>query len=133
MDPSQVNWLAVLAAAALTFVLGGLWYSPLLFGRAWQRLAGLQDAQVQEGLARVFVGAAICALIGATNLAFFLGPDATLAFGLGAGAATGVGWVGTALTTTFLFERRPLALVAIDAGYHAVSYAAMGALLGAWH
>lgn len=133
MDPSQVNWLAVLAAAALTFVLGGLWYSPLLFGRAWQRLAELSDERVKEGVGKVFFGAAIAATIGATNLAFFLGPDATFGFGLGAGAAVGVGWVSTALTTTYLFERRPMALTAIDAGYHAVSYAMMGALLGAWH
>jgi uncharacterized protein YjeT (DUF2065 family) len=132
MDPSQVNWLAVAVAASLTFVLGGVWYSPLLFGRAWQRLAGLSDAQVGAHLARTFGGAAVCALIAATNLAFFLGPTATLGFGVGAGAAAGVGWVGTALATTFLFERRPLALIAIDAGYHAVAYTAMGALLGAW-
>lgn len=133
MDPSQVNWLAVLVAALLTFVLGGLWYSPLLFGRAWQRLAGLDDAQAQSKLALTFGGAAVCALIASVNLAFFLGPTATVGFGAGAGAAAGVGWVATGLTTTFLFERRPLALTAIDAGYHAVAYTAMGALLGAWH
>lgn len=133
MDPSNVNWLAVVVAAVLTFALGGLWYSPLLFGRAWQRLVGLEDARLKQHLARTFGGAAICAVIAATNLAFFLGKDATLGFGLGAGAATGVGWVSTAVTTTFLFERRPLSLVAIDAGYHAVAYTMMGALLGAWH
>jgi len=133
MDPSQVNWLAVVVAAALTFCLGGLWYSPVLFGKAWQRLAGLDDAQLAQHVTRTFAGAAICALIAATNLAFFLGPTATLGFGLGAGAATGIGWVATGLTTTFLFERRPTTLIAIDAGYHAVSFTLMGALLGAWH
>jgi len=133
MDPSQLNWLAVLAAAALTFLLGGVWYSPLLFGRAWQKLVGLDDEALKKNVARTFGGAAVCALIGATNLAMFLGPDADLGFGLAAGAATGVGWIATGLTTTFLFERRPLTLIAIDAGYHAVAYTAMGALLGAWH
>ncbi|MFT3712962.1 MAG: DUF1761 domain-containing protein [Archangium sp.] len=120
-------------ASLLTFALGGLWYSPVLFGRAWQRLVGVSDEKLKEHVARTFVGAFICALIAATNLAFFLGKDATLAFGLGAGAATGVGWVATSLTTTYLFERRPLALIAIDAGFHAVSLTMMGTLLGAWH
>lgn len=133
MNPANVNWLAVAVAALLTFVLGGLWYSPLLFGPSWQRLAGLSDAEVKSKVARTFVGAALCALIAATTLAFFLGPESTVGFGAAAGAAAGVGWVGTGLTTTFLFERRPLTLAAIDAGYHAVSYTAMGALLGAWH
>ncbi|GAB2489384.1 DUF1761 domain-containing protein [Arenimonas alkanexedens] len=34
----EVNIWAVLAAALSGFVLGGLWYSPLLFGKAWQRM-----------------------------------------------------------------------------------------------
>ena len=132
MDPSQVSWLAVTAAAASTFVLGGLWYSPLLFGKAWQRLVGLSDDDLRKRVAVTFAGAAACAVIGATNLAFFLGPDPSIGFGVAAGAAAGIGWIATALTTTFLFERRPGALIAIDVGYHAVAYAAMGAILGAW-
>lgn len=133
MDPSSVNWLAVLVAAVLTFVLGGVWYSPVLFGRAWQRLTGLSDEALKQHVARTFLVSFVCAAVAATNLAFFLGKDATLGFGLGAGAATGIGWVATAMTTTYLFERKPLALIAIDTGYHAVAYTVMGALLGAWH
>ena len=29
-----INYLAVLVAAVSTFVIGGLWYSPLLFQKA---------------------------------------------------------------------------------------------------
>ena len=36
----EVNWLAVLAATVAAFVLGGLWYSPLMFARRWQAAAG---------------------------------------------------------------------------------------------
>ena len=39
----EFNILAVIAAALATFVLGGLWYSPALFGRAWQREAGVTE------------------------------------------------------------------------------------------
>jgi len=35
----EFNVWAVLAAAVSSFVLGGLWYSPALFGPAWQRLS----------------------------------------------------------------------------------------------
>ena len=133
MNPAHVNWLAVLVSGALTFIIGGLWYSPVLFGQAWQRLTGLDDRALKQHVARAFGGAALCALVAATNLAFFLGPTATVTFGAAAGAAAGLGWVGTGLATTFLFERRPVALIAIDAGYHAVSYTLMGVILGAWH
>ena len=131
MDAPHVSWLAVVVAAAATFVLGAVWYSPILFGRAWQTLVGLSDEDLKKGVGRAFAGAAVCALIGSTNLAFFLGADASLAFGVGAGAATGFGWIATSLTTTFLFERRPMRLIAIEAGYHAVSYTMMGAIISA--
>lgn len=133
MDPSKVNWLAVVVAAALTFGVGGLWYSPLLFGPAWQKLCGLKDEELMTGVGKAYGGAAICALIGSVNLAFFLGAESTAAFGFAAGAATGIGWIATGLATTFLFERRPMKLIAIDAGYHAVAYTLMGGLIGAWH
>ena len=31
------NWIAVLAAGISAFVLGGVWYSPALFGKAWMK------------------------------------------------------------------------------------------------
>ncbi|NNK34276.1 MAG: DUF1761 domain-containing protein, partial [Xanthomonadales bacterium] len=40
------EWLPSLIAALSAFILGGLWYSPLLFGKAWQREAGLSDEQL---------------------------------------------------------------------------------------
>ena len=36
-----INYLAVLAAAFGAFIVGGLWYSPLLFGRAYLALRGI--------------------------------------------------------------------------------------------
>lgn len=133
MDSGSVNWLAVVVCAVGTFGIGGLWYSPLLFGTAWQRLCGVSDDALKQHVARTFAGAAVCALIAATNLAFFIGPKASVGFATGAGAAAGIGWVATAVVTTGLFERRPLALLAIDAGFHAVTYTLMGLVLGAWH
>lgn len=132
MDPSQINWLAVLAAALSAFVLGGLWYSPWLFHRPWQAAVGLDEAALRRGTGVVFGGAFVCSLIAAVNLAFFLGEKATVGFGTFAGFAAGLGWVATGMTTTYLFERRPGRLTVIDAGYHVVSLTIMGTILGAW-
>lgn len=49
MDLSSVNIPAVLVAAISTFAVGGLWYSPLLFGRSWMQEAGLTDEKVKKG------------------------------------------------------------------------------------
>lgn len=33
----SVNWFAVIVAAVGSFILGGLWYSPMLFSKRWQK------------------------------------------------------------------------------------------------
>lgn len=38
-----MNLWAVLLAAASSFMLGGLWYSPALFGRIWNTESGAQE------------------------------------------------------------------------------------------
>jgi Protein of unknown function (DUF1761) len=133
MDPTDVQWGAVAVAALASFLVGALWYSPLMFARPWMVDVGLsREALERGGLGRIFAGSALAAVVIATNLAFFLGPDPSIAWGAGAGALAGIGWVATALTTTYLFERRPLRLLAIDAGYHAATFTLMGLILGAW-
>jgi hypothetical protein len=133
MDPSKLNWLAVGAAALSTFLLGGIWYSPALFGRAWQRETGLSDTQLQSrSMAMVFGTSFVLALIMAFNLAAFLQGPPDLAWGMTAGALAGIGWVAMAMGVTYLFEARSMKLFLINAGYHAVSFIVMGAILGAW-
>lgn len=133
VEPGSINFLAVLSAAAGTFLIGGAWYSPMLFGRSWQKLVGLSDEELASSLPRVFAGSFGLALVMALNLAAFLGPEATVAFGVGAGIAAGLGWVAAGMGVTYLFERRPFRLFLINAGYHVVSFTMMGALLGLWH
>jgi hypothetical protein len=122
--------LAVLLAALSTFVVGGLWYSPLLFGRAWQRAAGLSDEEVKRGVARTFIVAALSALVFAANLGFFVGGASTLRFGAFAGFATGFGFIAAGLTTSYVFARRPAKLILIDAAYHVVASTAAGVVIG---
>jgi hypothetical protein len=134
MDPSNVNFLGALVAALSTFLVGGIWYSPILFAKPWMAASGLSDADLKKGgMGKIFGGSFVLALISAVNLAFFLaGGETNVAWGLTAGALTGVGWVVTAMGTTYLFERRPLKLFLIDGGYHAVTFTLMGGILGAW-
>ena len=47
----SVNVLAVLLAALSTFAIGGLWYSPLLFQRAWMNANRLTAADLATGRA----------------------------------------------------------------------------------
>ncbi len=133
MDISQLNLAAIVVATAVAFMLGGLWYSPILFAGAWMREAGLSEPQTrQANMARVFGLSALATLVMAFNLAAFIGPKADLAFGLFAGLAAAIGWVAMSLGVIYLFEQRSLKLWLINSGYQVLAFALMGAILGAW-
>jgi len=132
VDPSQVKWVAVFVAALSAFMIGGLWYSPVLFYKRWLVASGVNEEKLKSGAGGVFAGAFLCALIGSANLGFFIPAEWTGFNGALAGFGAGFGWVATGLTTTFLFERRPAAHIVIDASYHVVTLTVMGAIIGAW-
>jgi hypothetical protein len=133
MDPSKLNYLAVVAAAASAFVIGGAWYSAALFGNAWMKAAALDpDALRARKMGGVFTSAFLLSLVMSLNLAAFLAGPPNLAWGIGAGALAGIGWVAASMGITYLFEARPLKLFLIDAGYHAVTFMVMGGILGVW-
>lgn len=134
MDFSTLNYLAVGAAALSSFVLGGLWYSPALFGKAWMQATGITEASAKsQNMARIFGLALVASLVIAFNLAMFLGQQSTVATGAFYGFLAGFGWVAMAFGINDLFEQRSFKLFAINAGYHTVSFTLMGVILGAWH
>jgi hypothetical protein len=129
----DVNWLAVLAATLTSFVLGGLWYSPVLFGKKWQAAAGLSDETLKAGNpAIIFGGSFVLALIASAMFAMFIGPMTT-GPATAAGFSAGLCWVATSFGINGLFERKPMALTLINGGYHTVQFTLIGAILGAWH
>jgi len=130
----QVNYLAVVTAGIAAFVLGGLWYSPALFGRAWQREVGLSDDALRQGnMARIFGTALVLSLVAAFVFAMFLGPRPSMPLGLGAGFAAGLCWVASSFGINYLFARRSFKLFAIDGGYHTLQFTLIGAILALWH
>jgi hypothetical protein len=128
-----VNWLAILAATVSAFLLGGLWYSPALFGETWMRAANVSPEQAESGAGKVFGIAFILEFLMALNLAMFLDdPSTTLSWGATAGFLAGVGWIGLGVAVISLFERRPWSYALVNGGYMGLSLTIMGAILGAW-
>lgn len=134
MEALSINIWAILAAATANFLIGGLWYSPALFGKVWMRANGFEEADLKKGSPAVIFGVSfVFCLIMSANLAGFLsGPETTLGFAVAAGVAAGLGWAALGLGVVALFERRPWSYLLVNGGYLTVSFAAMGAILGAW-
>jgi hypothetical protein len=131
----EINWLAVIAAAISTFALGGLWYSPAMFFKAWQRGAQLTDDQLQKGghPGKIYGGAFVLSLIAAAVFALFIGPKPDLGFATAAGFAAGLCWVAASFGINYLFERKTFTLFLVNGGYHTVQFTLFGLIFGLWH
>ncbi len=134
MEIGTINYLAVVVAALSTFLIGGLWYSPLLFQKAWMKANHLSEEDLQKGNpAKTFGFAFLFALVMAVNLAMFLDdPGTTASWGATAGFLAGFGWVALAVGTIALFEQRSWAYIFINGGYQVVAFTLMGLIIGAW-
>ncbi len=133
MNFHALNIWAILAAAVSAFVLGGLWYSPMIFGAAWKRANRFGTDEPPAATAKIFAISFGLRLVMALNLAMFLNdPKTNLAWGATAGFLAGFGWAAMGIGIVSLFERRPLSYVLINGGYLTVALTLMGAILGAW-
>ncbi|MDB5230810.1 MAG: hypothetical protein JWN76_1615 [Chitinophagaceae bacterium] len=133
MDMSTINWLAVTVAALSNFLLGGIWYSNALFGKAWAKENKLDPETLKGGMPRIFGLAFLWSVVMSVNLAMFLNvPKTTTSWGATAGFLAGFGWVAMAIFIIGLFERRTTRYMLINAGYMTLSFIIMGTIIGAW-
>lgn len=142
----NVNYLAVLAAAALSMALGFLWYSPAVLGKPWMKLKGYTSEALkaeQKKMGPLYGLSFLVALVTAYVLTHimtlsrnFYGYDPVM---------TGVtsafwAWLGFVMpvqvTATIFGDNLPAGrhgkwqLLGIDSGYQLVSLLAMGVVIG---
>jgi len=134
MQAGGINLWAILVAAIVNFVLGGLWYSPLLFVKPWLAMAGVSKEVFDAGIAKGIAVEAISSLMIAFVLAYALhyADVATLAAGLLIAFFLWLGFVVTVLLGSVTHEHKPFAYFAINAGYRLVAMLAMSAVLTLW-
>src|SRR5215218_6722698 len=103
-----VNWFAVLTGGIFAFVLGGVWYSPALMGKAWMKENNLTEEEIKKtNKARTFGWSLILSLIMAANLGMYLSntPGLDLKMGLLYGLLAGV-WIFCGIAIVALFEQK---------------------------
>jgi hypothetical protein len=133
MQTTITNWLAISVAAISAFVLGGIWYSPALFGKAWMAENNFNVSDVQAGnKAKIFGWSFVLSLVIAVNLAMFLNsPEIGLTMGIVYGALTGL-WIFCGIAIVALFEHKSARYIFINGGYFLAALTLMGAVIGAW-
>jgi hypothetical protein len=134
---ANVNYLAVFVAAVAVFILGWLWYSPLLFFKPWMRLRGLDPEAAMAG-AKMPGGKLLVELVRCIVLAFaislflsHLGVHTwrgAIHFGL-------LYWVGfpvVILVGSVLWENMPWKVAAIHAGDWLVKMVVISLIVTLW-
>ncbi len=131
MPSAEVNFVAVLVAAALSMVVGFVWYSLKVFGKPWMKEVGFTAKDIANGPGNGYALVALTSLVQAYVLAHFV--DFTLADTWMEGAMTGfwlwAGFVATAYAATYVFSQKTLKLWAIDTGYFLAVLLVQGAVL----
>ena len=133
----HVNYLAVLVAAVVVFILGWLWYSPLLFYKPWMRLRGLDPDAAMAG-AKMPGGKLVLELLRCLVLAYVI---ARLAALLGVSSWMGgvhfgfLLWIGfplILLTGSVLWDNVPWKVAAIHAGDWLVKLLVIPIIVSVW-
>lgn len=140
---NSINWMAVLVAGISSFVVGGIWYSPNLFGKIWMKENGLTEEQIKKGnKGKIFGWTFIFSLLMSFNLGMFLADSpgscpaecaqkTDTAWGATAGFLAGI-WTFSAIAIHSLFELKSWRLILINGFYSMVALTLMGAIIGAW-
>lgn len=144
MEELNINWLAIVAAAVSTLVVGSLYYGPL-FGKMWQKEMGISDEELKSGnMLKIFGLSLVFAFFIAITLWMTVmlgggpgeahGASPYLSFKHGAfhGALLGIFLVLPIIGTIALYERKSLKYVLLTVGYWTISMAVMGGIINVW-
>ena len=128
----------MIVTAVLGFLVGWLWYSPLLFAKPWMREMNLTEenmkAAAAKGMAGFFIRGFVYTLISTVALAVLveMRPSQNIVKGAGIGAFVGLLIVGSRMLNSAVWEQKSAKLMAIVVGHEVVLFTLQGAILAIW-
>ena len=119
MPSTDINYLAVLVAAIVSWGIGALWYSPVLFAKPWMKLIGKKEKDLKNGSKSGYLIALIAFLLVAYVMAHIVDYAASTSWitGMETGLWLWMGFVATTMAINYSFGQRSRDLWVIDAGY----------------
>jgi len=130
-----VNYWAILAAGVANFVIGGFWYSPLLFAKMWMIASGKTEEDLRKGgrtsaMAWGFVGSMLTAFVLA-HFVKMLGIT-TVGGALPLAFWTWLGYIVTTKLADMAFEGQSKVTFLIYVSYQLVAFLVMASILALW-
>lgn len=136
METLPINWLAVAVASIAYFALGGLWFSPLMFGKSWDRAIGFdRPVQWRPGIifyAGPLIGCWVASF--ATAMLLHFAQPQSFMHAIGLGLVVGLGYGGTVTGVNAISPTlpRPGLFAAITGSYHAIGLIGVTLILYVW-
>ena len=129
-----MNLTEFLSATFASYVLGALWFSPLLFGNIWAKLAGM-DKKIsnvtKSQMNTAYAGNLLTTMVSVYVLSLFLDyANANTLFS--AVSVAFLAWLGFLATTqlgSVFWERKPVSLYLITTSHTLVSLVVMAVVL----
>jgi hypothetical protein len=129
---SEVSAWAVLVAALSSFASGGLWFSPMAFGRLQEREMRKRGATAPTATGKVLLLSLLLCLVETVALASLLGPAPDFSRAMRLGVLVGACFAATGTAINYLYTGRGFTLTLVDGGYHVMRFSIYAGVLGAW-
>jgi len=130
---TNINLLAVVAAAIAVMAVGALWYTPFLFGKSWMRAMKKKPEDLTDA-GKAMATAAFANLIMTFFLAWVIKLSGDMTFG--SGMLTGfwlwLGFVATSHLVITVYENRAMPLFNIFVSQMLVAMMIAGGILAVW-
>ena len=141
MEAVPVNYLAVLAAAVVSMVIGYVWYGPL-FGKMWMKEIGMSPKKMTEAMKKammkqyglMFVGSLVMSYVLAHAVIFsstYMHMEGAMA-GAMSGFFNWLGFVAPVTLGSVLWEGKSWKMWCINNGYYLITLVVMGKILAMW-
>ena len=134
----DIHIWSVIVATIVAFVIGSVWYSPILFGKEWMDLSGCSDKTMGGTKMGKVIWFYVIQLI-VTFITFVILGFAMNFAGVNTssdGALIGIlAWLGFIVPIhagALMWERRPCKLILINTVHSLLTLVVGGAIIGAW-
>ena len=146
MYEPTINYLAVLVSAIIFFIIGGLWYSPVMFANPWIKGMGWSDEKIQamkdhgpgskpfiiSGVGTLVMAFVTAHMVDFMKVVFADSGMSNLTIGLTAAFWLWLGYIATYSLNMVAYESKSWTFYFINTGYQFVGLMIMGGLNGVW-
>ena len=133
----NLKWIAIIVATLAYFILGAIWYSKMLFATKWISYVkiNMNDPNAKKGMGMMFVGSFIMMFIQCLAIAILADKLHVIGgwlSGIKIGAFTACCFCSSTVAINYFYEKRPLGLFYINAGYSLVGNIIAGIIICSW-